>query len=487
MSTVLTGGSLQQQETKEAGHVGSNRSALTNSLVHLVHHLTSTHKYTSSPIWILGRCYSCGEELKKEGGNGKGNAKDEWIKEFEADFLSRLWFTYRKGFVRIGSSPYTSDAGWGCMLRSGQMILAQAFLCHFIGRDWRYSPGERSPAVYAQVLRWFLDYPSPACPFSIHNLLSAGRVYRKRVGEWYGPHEVCYMLRKCVERHGMASLRMEVAEDGAVYRERIRQLCELPSNGTWRSLVLLVPLRLGLDRLNPEYVPALLACLQLPQCLGIIGGKPRSSLYFVGHQDERLFYLDPHTVQPAVALKHDLRVDSSSFHCRLVASLPAGSIDPSLAIGFYCRDKEDFEAFWQAACRLAAGPCPLFSCGDNPPDYSALSLGEDRSSEGEDEAQEEGEDGEEAQAEEEAREERAKERPATGRRLPPSSSDLELAVLSRPSPTAAAAEQQRACSAPPLPPSGSGAAGRVRDNGRKSRPTKSSSKANESDDDFVLL
>jgi hypothetical protein len=37
------------------------------------------------------------------------------------------WFSYRKNFNQIKEKDmiYTSDAGWGCMIRASQMILAQ--------------------------------------------------------------------------------------------------------------------------------------------------------------------------------------------------------------------------------------------------------------------------------------------------------------------------------------------------------------------------
>jgi hypothetical protein len=37
---------------------------------------------------------------------------------FEEQCKSLLWFTYRSGFPEIQPSAKTSDAGWGCMLRS---------------------------------------------------------------------------------------------------------------------------------------------------------------------------------------------------------------------------------------------------------------------------------------------------------------------------------------------------------------------------------
>ena len=70
-------------------------------------------------------------------------------------------------------------------------------------------------------------------------------------------------------------------------------------------------------------------------------------------QDDRLFYLDPHTVQPALSHSSRLLVssDAATYHTERLLSMPAASIDPSLAIGFYIRSWEDWTDFVQAALR----------------------------------------------------------------------------------------------------------------------------------------
>lgn len=82
-----------------------------------------------------------------------------WPSEFLDDCESRLWFTYRSNFTAIKKSSdasmtlsvrlrslgdqggFTSDTGWGCMIRSGQSLLANALLVLRLGRGERCAPG----------------------------------------------------------------------------------------------------------------------------------------------------------------------------------------------------------------------------------------------------------------------------------------------------------------------------------------------------------
>ena len=119
---------------------------------------------------------------------------------------------------------------------------------------------------------------------------------------------------------------MHVAKDAVIYKDKVDALCSHSKMHTvpspklnrkkqtkeeeeeekeegkaklWRPMIVLIPLRLGVDKVNSIYVPQLKNVLQCKYSLGIIGGRPKQSYYFVGFQDEQVLYLDPHFVKPS--------------------------------------------------------------------------------------------------------------------------------------------------------------------------------------------
>lgn len=143
----------------------------------------------SSDIWCLGRRYT--SKLPSSSGNQEsatasssppasdtGNsslsssfndstaydedvaaaeAEGNWPEQFLDDFEAKIWLTYRSAFPLIPKSQdpkassvmsfsvrlkqqlantngFTSDSGWGCMIRTGQTLLANALLINQLGR-----------------------------------------------------------------------------------------------------------------------------------------------------------------------------------------------------------------------------------------------------------------------------------------------------------------------------------------------------------------
>lgn len=102
---------------------------------------------------------------------------------------------YMSSISRIYHSmlSYTSDAGWGCMMRSGQMMLAQAFVHYYLGRRFRLPPDEKQLNVYQMIVSWFIDREE--APYSIHRIAQAGTLFNKKIGEWFGPSTIATVLQ----------------------------------------------------------------------------------------------------------------------------------------------------------------------------------------------------------------------------------------------------------------------------------------------------
>ena len=104
-------------------------------------------------VYLLGHCF-CSKDI-------------ESIKKFTT---SRAWFTYRKNFPAIGGTGPTSDQGWGCMLRCGQMLLAQSLSVLHLGRTWEWERNSKNE-TYRKLLRMFQDKRTSL--YSLHQIGSS--------------------------------------------------------------------------------------------------------------------------------------------------------------------------------------------------------------------------------------------------------------------------------------------------------------------------
>ena len=192
-----------------------------------------------APIWCLGKDYpppesarpplpSADENLPRADGS---NPQEQtslsssspspssrrvstlgWPEDFLDDFESKIWITYRSNFPAIAKSEdrnasssitlgvrlrsqfaesFTSDTGWGCMIRSGQSLLANTLSILLLDRDWRRGS---EPEKETELLTLFADHPE--APFSIHRFVRHGsRACGKYPGEWFGPSATA----RCIE------------------------------------------------------------------------------------------------------------------------------------------------------------------------------------------------------------------------------------------------------------------------------------------------
>ncbi|KAM9184285.1 cysteine protease ATG4B isoform 2-T2 [Mergus octosetaceus] len=246
---------------------------------------------TKEPVWILGRKYSVFTEKE----------------EILLDVTSRLWFTYRKNFPAIGGTGPTSDTGWGCMLRCGQMIFAQALVCRHLGRDWRWIKGKRQMDNYFNVLNAFIDKKDSY--YSIHQIAQMGVGEGKSIGQWYGPNTVAQVLKKLATFDTWSSLAVHIAMDNTVVMEEISE-----------ELIYLDP-----HTTQPAVEPNDSGCLP----------------------DESF-----HCQHPP---------------CRMSIA----ELDPSIAVGFFCNTEEDFNDWCQQIKKLSLvrGALPMFELVERQPSH----------------------------------------------------------------------------------------------------------------------
>ncbi|KAF2858735.1 hypothetical protein K470DRAFT_259538 [Piedraia hortae CBS 480.64] len=352
--------------------------------------VSTAHSQSDSSQAESGAVIVNNDHPEQSAENGKADlttAEEEalgWPLDFLDDLEARIWLTYRNGFPLIPRSAdsgnmsfamkmrmmgnqngYTSDTGWGCMIRSGQSLLANTLTLLQLGREWRLGQNEEE---HKKIMALFAD--NPEAPFSIHKFVDHGAQFcGKPAGEWFGPSATARSLQALTSKYDAAKLRVySRPDDGDVYADSIlATAAQKSADDEFQPTLIVLGVRLGIDRVTPVYHAALKAALEMPQSVGIAGGRPSSSHYFIGHQGDNFLYLDPHYTRAQLPLD-PTAADIASCHTRRVRKLHITEMDPSMLLGFLIRSTEDFQDWCKALVGVPG--TPIIHVHEDEPKYA---------------------------------------------------------------------------------------------------------------------
>jgi cysteine protease ATG4 len=339
------------------------------------------------------------------------NLKDKNnLRNFNNKLYNLLYFSYRTNFYQIQSlnsnNCYNSDCGWGCMLRSGQMLLARGIYKYL--KNLNPINKNRKYEILVDTLCLFLDNPfyfnnnfpvmlntfkefiikfkkfknsefyyfikGIFAPFSIKSICNIGKLSNKFAGEWFSDVSMSFIFEKIVNNYKIFKNENEnslkfFSFHNSIDLNEILEKCFLKldyynsnininnkenkilnyNNNSYlfkNSGIIFVSCRLGLYEIEKIYYESLFFLFQSKNFLGFIGGKPNRAFYCIGiDQENNLIYLDPHFTQESInSCFYNIPKYHESYFKKNIYRIKISQIQPALTIGFIFRNVLEFNA-----------------------------------------------------------------------------------------------------------------------------------------------
>ena len=329
------------------------------------------------------------------------------LKSYNNQLNKLLIITYRSNYkeqINIkNKTSYTSDCGWGCMIRSSQMIFSRMIYKIF---KYTYKNRFNSDIVIKSIIPFFLDnnitmteinIKSSDCiniglesyinqlnkfldkkiieneykklyiksidpPFSIHKICTIGEIFGRTCGEWFSDFELpkiyeiinstFNIIPNLSILHFNSDIEMNLVIEQCFEKVETNEGIPLEEQKNYfinekkeiysfkKMGAIFVSVRLGVTDIPNEYFPSIKKIFESKQLLGIIGGKVNSASYFFGYCDDDLLYLDPHFNQESI---NDLdEKNLMTYMNKIVYKLPIESFQPAFTIGFLFRNLIEF-------------------------------------------------------------------------------------------------------------------------------------------------
>ena len=280
-------------------------------------------------------CILLGERIKFTFTNS--NIKNGTLVKLRQRFSCMKRFTYKET-IKL-KNHYIDDIGWGCTVRSGQMLIFNMLCLKILRPQFKGNHSELENASSLLLIALFSGNESKV--FSFSRLMSIGiEKYNKIPGEFWNAKELFLCVKESLKRNNNKievskyniGLNVIISDDGGYKEEEARDCLR---NGSSLLLVFNLNICSGISR--TRFAKELLQFIDDPCFSGMICGKGDEAYYVFSQYKDYLLYLDPHKVQTD---KYDRNFDVNFFH-----RLSIDSISASTTITFLFRTQVELEQF----------------------------------------------------------------------------------------------------------------------------------------------
>ena len=315
--------------------------------------------------------------------------KIENVVNAEIKFLLKtfLYMSYRSGLVNlncIGGGDFTSDCGWGCMLRCCQMMLSKGIIQKKMSD---YFKSKNSPInfkilenirketlylfsdnylqlndikkhpdfqyyweLYKNLIKTNTEYKyisEVIPPYSIHILCLLGqfsgeytsdlkmiKLFTKINSQLFPKFNIVYFQSGLISKRKLISSFCE--EYIEINSSNINYLDTITFNGVdyifKKGGIIFITFRFGLNELDPNYYDIIPFFFEkFRNNIGFVSGKKNKAYYFVGiDANKKLIYFDPHYNQQ---INNDFEKDYESYYTENVYLLDISNLSSELTLG----------------------------------------------------------------------------------------------------------------------------------------------------------
>jgi cysteine protease ATG4 len=307
------------------------------------------------------------------------STNNEDLKLFTTAAYYTIYMTYRNGFQHLISRKgihFSSDCGWGCMLRSAQSMLARAI---FLLKSEGHMNEIDMLSVINKTILLFIDnkisfdeireiddfkkvvknidgginideVKTIVPPFSIFNICKFAEFYGKDAGEWFSDITMVKIFQAINCELDPLGVEIFHFTEGMIYQKELIDYCFIDGDKEDEFMfdekyykfnkkgVIFISLRAGLDKVEKDYYNAILELFNIPFNLGVIGGRTNIAHYFIGRCKDRLIYVDPHLNQKTLTSYSNLVSDNTSYLTKDLYQLELKNMSPAFTVGFLFRN-----------------------------------------------------------------------------------------------------------------------------------------------------